>query len=113
MHHLLWLLVLLALIFFLFLPWRLALDLFAGIMVALIAVLLMVSRKRRPRDGAPGRVMVGTRAEVVRAEGKEGEVRWQGELWHAVSSEILDPGEEVVIEDVDGLTLHVRKNIRN
>jgi membrane protein implicated in regulation of membrane protease activity len=39
---------------------------------------------------------------------KDGEVQWQGEIWHAVSNRPLMLGDEVIIEEVEGLTLRVR-----
>ncbi len=51
--------------------------------------------------------MVGDQAVVVKAEGGEVEVDYQGETWRAFSSQPLQPGQQVVIEAVDGLTLRV------
>jgi membrane protein implicated in regulation of membrane protease activity len=109
MHHLVLILVVLALILFLLLPWRLALLCFAVIVGVFSAIFLLVSRKQRLRTfGAPNRTMIGSRATVVKTRSDGAEVRWQGEIWHAVSTQPLQPGKEVVIEEVDGLTLRVR-----
>ena len=51
--------------------------------------------------------MVGGRAEVTSSKSEEVEVRYRGETWRAVSSQALQRGQVVVIEDVEGLTLRV------
>jgi membrane protein implicated in regulation of membrane protease activity len=110
MHHLFLALISLTLILlFIFLPWPLALSWSAGILGILLAFFLVVNRKQSAGPaGAPGRTMVGSRATVIKARNNKVEVRWQGEIWHAVSAQPLRPGEEVIIERVEGLTLRVR-----
>ena len=51
--------------------------------------------------------MIGDRAVVVSVKGNEAEVEYQCETWRAVSPKTLNPGQQVVIEGVDGLTLRV------
>ncbi len=65
----------------------------------------------RPRSGTPA--MVG-HLGVVRAQGRDARVFVDGGLWRAQPSQLdeataLQDGDRVVIEHVNGLTLHVRK----
>ncbi len=108
MHYPLWLLPLLGLALFIILPWWLALPL----NVPLWAIALLgywkgwQAQRRPPVTGR--RAMIGGWAEVVRVESGEALVHYQGELWRAISPQSLHPGEQVMIEDVERLTLHVR-----
>jgi membrane protein implicated in regulation of membrane protease activity len=109
MHHFLLALILLGILLFLLFPWRLAFPLFVGVFAIFVVAFLLVGRKQSIRlVGAPIRPMVGSRAIVVKAGKTDGEVRWQGEIWHAISAQPLAPGDEVIIEEVEGLTLRVR-----
>ncbi len=112
MHHLFLILTVLALVLlYVFLPWQQALPWSVGVLGIFLAILIWVNRKQSARAaGAPMRPMIGSKAIVVKARNKDGKVRWQGEIWHAVSSQPLSPGEEVIIEKVDGLTLTVRSS---
>jgi len=65
-------------------------------------VLLRWSRRRRAAVGAEA--LLGERGVVV----SQTHVRVRGELWRARSATQLDPGEEVEVAEVDGLTLEVR-----
>jgi len=56
-----------------------------------------------------GKQMTHTRAVVAEWSGREGRVRAGGEIWRAVATEALNPGDKVVVTRVDGLTLEVRK----
>jgi membrane-bound serine protease (ClpP class) len=69
----------------------------------LFALTKAVAARRSPVEvGVHG--LVGQMAVVRRP----GYVFANGELWHAEGDEGLRPGAEVVIEEVDGLTVHVR-----
>jgi membrane protein implicated in regulation of membrane protease activity len=106
-HHLLLLMPLLALgLFFLF-PWPVALPLYGFLAVgSLIGYRKGIQAQRWPP--VMGRKeMVGRRAKVVRVEEGNTEVEYLGEIWKAVSSYPLHPGQEVIIEKVEGLTLTV------
>jgi len=67
------------------------------------------ARHRRVRTGSEE--LIGERAVVRSPLDPVGHVFVQGALWRAVGtdSETLDIGDEVVVENVDGLTLTVRK----
>jgi membrane protein implicated in regulation of membrane protease activity len=107
MHHILMLMPLLALVLFLFLPWPYALVGYILIVsVSLLGYWKVLQALRRPPVTGK-KAMVGARAEVIRSKHGEVEVRYRGEIWQAVSEYTLRQGQEVVVEDVDGLTLRV------
>ena len=62
-------------------------------------------RKRRSVCGVSG--MSGKVGEVKQWKKNEGKVFVNGELWKAVSEVPLLPGDRVVIQNVEGLTLEV------
>jgi membrane-bound serine protease (ClpP class) len=91
-----------------------------AIPVALAAVALMVIagrkalalRRRRPHGGSTG--LIGRVGVVRRAPAPVGAVLVEGELWRARNSWMdgepdLREGEHVVVEQVHGLTLAVRR----
>jgi membrane-bound serine protease (ClpP class) len=91
-----------------------------AIPVALAAVALMVLagrkalalRRRRPQGGSTG--LIGRVGVVRRAPAPVGAVLVEGELWRARNSwmdgeSALREGEHVVVEQVHGLTLAVRR----
>ena len=63
------------------------------------------NRKRKSVCGVSS--MLGKEAEVKQWQKNEGKVFLKGELWNAVSEVPLLPGDRVVIQNVDGLTLSV------
>ena len=108
MHHLLLLVVLLGWILFLILSWQIALPLY---MIAVIISLLIYwkiiqAQRRQPVIGK--RAMIGDQAVVVKAEGSDIEVEYQGDIWRAVSAQPLHRDQQVIIEEVDGLVLRVK-----
>ena len=90
----------------------LGLAIFLPIAIGLVALMVVAGRKslalrrRRPKGGADG--LIG-RIGVMR----HGDVVVEGELWRARNSWADEPalreGEQVVIEQVHGLTLAVRR----
>ncbi len=56
-----------------------------------------------------GGQMANVSAVVAEWSGQEGRVRAGGEIWRAVATDPLNPGDAVVVTRVDGLTLEVRK----
>jgi membrane-bound serine protease (ClpP class) len=101
------LLPVLALLLFVFLPWQVALALYVPIALGSLAI----ARKAMQAQSAPpasGReAMIGDTARVVGTGDGAAEVHYHGEAWRAVSSDPLQVGQEVVIREVQGLTLHV------
>jgi membrane-bound serine protease (ClpP class) len=108
MHpHALMVILLLGLLLFIFLPWQIALPLYVPIVVVslIIGRKGMLAQRQPPVSGRE--VMVGDRAVVTSVTTDEVEVHYRGETWRAVSSEPLHPGQPVIIEAVEGLTLQV------
>ena len=95
----------------------LAIALGVPVAIGLVAVMLVAGRKslalrrRRPKGGADG--LIGRVGVVRHAPAPVGDVLVEGELWRARSSWLDEPalseGEHVVIEQVHGLTLAVRR----
>ncbi len=98
---------LIALLLFLFLPWPYALALYIPIAgVSLLGYWKMLQAQRQPPTVGT-RAMIGARADVVSSKGEGIEVRYRGETWRATSPHILQHGQAVIIEGVEGLTLRV------
>jgi membrane-bound serine protease (ClpP class) len=74
-----------------------------------IALLRRWSRRLERRNAArdPDEELVGELAVVTAACRPRGQARIRGELWEAVCEEGADPGDEVRVRAVDGLTLVV------
>lgn len=68
-------------------------------------VLLRWSKRRKAVTGAEA--LVGQTAVVATPLRPTGQVHIAGELWAARSEAGADPGDEVVVRSVDGLTLFV------
>jgi membrane protein implicated in regulation of membrane protease activity len=88
-----------------------------GVSLAGVGGLVMLARRLRPDGHARPRsgvqAMVG-HLGVIRAEGSQARVFVDGALWRIQPSPLegetnLQDGDRVVIEYVNGLTLHVRK----
>ena len=62
-------------------------------------------RKKKSVCGESG--MLGKVGEVKQWQKNEGKVFVNGELWQAVSEVHLLPGDSVIIQNVEGLTLEV------
>jgi membrane-bound serine protease (ClpP class) len=62
-------------------------------------------RKKKSVCGESG--MLGKVGEVKQWQKNEGKVFVNGELWQAVSEVHLLPGDRVIIQNVEGLTLEV------
>lgn len=87
-------------------PWSwVAVTLGAGWEIAETVLLVRWSQRRRAFVGAEA--LVGRRAVVAADCMPEGQVRVAGELWRARCSGGASAGEEVVVREVDGLTLVV------
>ena len=94
----------------------LGLAIFLPIAVGLVALMVVAGRKslalrrRRPRSGP--QALIGRVGVVRQAPSPVGDVLVEGELWRARNSwaeDELREGEHVVIEEVHGLTLGVRR----
>jgi len=107
MHHVLLFLPLLALILFFFFPWQVALPFYALILIGSIIGYWKALQAQRQPPIMGRKVMIGDQADVITVEKGEIEVEYKGEIWGAVSSQLLQPGQRVIIEKVEGLTLQV------
>ena len=90
-------------------PWLIAVVTLS--IAALLAFVINRVIRAHRRQASTGREeLVGKKALVKVALAPEGTVFFKGELWAAVSEQgRVEPGEEVVITKVDGLTLYVTK----
>ena len=77
----------------------------AAIDVVETAIFFRWSKRRRAAVGAE--TLVGRHALVVAALAPRGQVKLDGEVWEARSSQVLAPGDEVVITRIEGLVLDV------
>jgi len=62
---------------------------------------------RRPPGPGPISDLVGRRANVISVEGSTLRVELNGVGWAATANEPVTIGAEVLVEKIDGLTLHV------
>ena len=68
----------------------------------------MIRAMHRPVvTGAGG--LIGQIADVSDMNGHQGHVHVHGEIWRAVSDDLLEAGSKAVIVGIDGMTLEVRK----
>ncbi len=87
-------------------PWGIIAVFVGGIVdIAESLILLRWSRRRKSVSGADA--LVGQKAVVVTPLRPVGQVRVAGELWAARSESGAEPGDEVAVRRVDGLTLFV------
>jgi membrane-bound serine protease (ClpP class) len=70
-------------------------------------VLLMVMRSRKRAVVTGPEELIGSRAIVIDWDGGRGRVRAHGEVWQARAAGELEPGSNVAIRAIDGLTLVV------
>jgi len=80
---------------------------FFGLFAALIAILAYRAQKAKVSTGNKG--LVGEKGEVVTPLKPEGQVAVHGEIWKAISEENLKKGEKVVVEDVEGIVIKVKR----
>lgn len=107
MHHLLLLLPLFALALFFFLPWQVALLIYVPTLVGSLFSYWKALQAMRLPVTTGEKTMIGKTAVVLRSEADLIEVTYEGEIWKATSPAKLHRGQKVIIQDVEGLTLHV------
>ena len=73
--------------------------------LVLILLLGYVWREQRKHVATGREGMKGVKARIVEWHGGEGYVFAQSERWHARGPHGLEPGDEILVTDVDGLTL--------
>jgi len=76
--------------------------------LAIFGTVWMAARARRRPVATGAEQLVGARAEALEDFTGRGRVRIFGEEWAAVSAMPVHSGQQVTIERVEGLTLHVR-----
>ena len=108
MHHLLLLLPLLALVLFFILPWPIALLLYLPILGASLWAYGKAWRALQQPPVTGEESMIGQQAVVLIAQPNSLEVRIDGERWLARTDQSVHPGQKVIVEDIEGLTLLVR-----
>jgi len=74
-----------------------------------LALIVFRAMKKKPTTGKEG--MIGEQGEVISTINHEGKVFVHGEIWQAESDEILHKGEKVIVQNVEGLKLRVRRSI--
>lgn len=72
-----------------------------------LALLVMKSSSAKPQTGSEG--MLGATGRVTNIGPHYSWVKVRGELWRARSSEKLAVGDEIVVRQLDGLTLEVAR----
>ena len=80
----------------------------AGITVILVRAVVM-SHKRKAVSGREGLIGSGGVARTNIKAGKEGKVFVHGEIWNARSEKNIKKGSSIIVVNVDGMTLAVKK----
>jgi membrane-bound serine protease (ClpP class) len=76
-----------------------------GVITAFLVSLAIRARRRKVVTGTQG--LVGEIGVAQTPLSPEGKVFVHGEIWNAVSSAAVHPGEQIVVRSVDGFTLQV------
>jgi membrane-bound serine protease (ClpP class) len=92
---------------------QVSLSVILPVVAGLSAILILLVRlglaaqRRRPTTGSAG--MIGEAGRVLSpiAPGTPGRVATHGEIWNAIAEESIAEGEEVFVEESEGLTLRV------
>jgi len=103
-------LIILAFILLIFLPYPWNIVAFVGIIPIWILELIGWNRTMKRRHKVVGaQTLIGREAAVIRACEPRGQVRLDGEIWEARCDEGAAVGETVRVVDRDGLTLIVAR----
>jgi membrane-bound serine protease (ClpP class) len=78
-----------------------------GLLSFLLAWIVYRALRRRPTTGSEG--LIGEKGRALSAIHEQGEAFVHGEIWKASSKEVIQEGEIIVVTEVDGLALHVRR----
>lgn len=73
----------------------------------LILPLFWMIRHRKRKSSVGPSSMIGRKCLVKKWDGNRGKVQVGSELWNATAESQLNPGEEAVIQDIQGLTLTI------
>jgi len=107
MPHIFMLTPVLALLLFVFLPWRVAPPLYVPITIGSLAIARKGMQAQREPPGSGREVMIGEQTVVTSVSDEQAKVHYNGETWRAVSAQTLQTGEQAIIEAVEGLALRV------
>ncbi len=107
MHNLILFLPLFILILLIYYPWHVVAPAFLVILIGSLIIYWKVLQSQRKPPVTGTKAMVGRTARVVKTEDRSVEVEYEGETWYAISSQHLHPGQTVIIQGVEGLTLRV------
>jgi membrane-bound serine protease (ClpP class) len=83
----------------------LAVSIPLGLITAFLMTIALKARRNKVVTGAQG--LVGETGVAQTTLSPQGKVFVHGELWDAIASTTLPPGQLVVVRKIDGLTLHV------
>ncbi len=83
----------------------LAVSIPLGLITAFLMTIALKARRNKVVTGAQG--LVGETGVAQTALSPQGKVFVHGELWDAIASSALPPGQFVVVRKIDGLTLQV------
>jgi membrane protein implicated in regulation of membrane protease activity len=89
-------------------PWGLA-AVIAGAAIDVAETVAYVRWSQRRRAGVGVEALVGRTAVSVGLLAPNGHVKLDGELWAARSASPVESGDEVVVREVEGLTLVVER----
>ena len=78
-------------------------------MVIFLANAVLRAHKRKILSGKEGLIGEKGEAQTILSPNKEGKVLIQGGWWNALSNEEIKKGEKIIVHEVDGLTLKVKK----
>ncbi|MCZ6831290.1 MAG: nodulation protein NfeD [Gammaproteobacteria bacterium] len=85
---------------------------FAIVTAAFIMVTISIALRMRRQQVTTGiEKMLGLRGEALAEINTEGMVRVGAEIWQARSGQPIEKGSRVIVTDVSGLLLHVKKEI--
>jgi membrane-bound serine protease (ClpP class) len=80
-----------------------------GVIAVFLTRLAVSSQRLRPVTGVSGMIGEAGRALTPIEPGRPGQVLAHGEIWKATSADAIAEGDAVVVTNVDGLMLTVRK----
>ncbi|MDI6642433.1 MAG: NfeD family protein, partial [Candidatus Hodarchaeaceae archaeon] len=96
-------------------PWiEVSGDLIKGIAIALViaiaVIILLITRTVKKPPAVGKEELIGQVGVAVTGIAPRGLIKLRGELWTATSEEHIKEGEGVIIKDVKGIMLVVRKH---
>ena len=79
-----------------------------GLITVFVLTKGVAAQRRKPLTGKES--LIGKQGIVITEiiNGK-GQVELEGQIWTAKSKENIEKGEEIIVENTEGLTLYVRK----